>query len=299
MNLFPVGSDCIYILHSTKGFNAGNVITIMTQTVIISATAGPDLAAIINAALADPSVTTVILEPGLFLLHSSIIVPSGKTLMGSGREDTILRAAADFTWPSVQQNAVVVSENYSSNITLSDFSVDANRVSPDGLRLNGIMMRFTQDFLIERIDVSNATGYAHYAIGDLGTYQVGGTLGLPVSGRYEDLRTYNSQVHFEQYFADGITLFNIQARDGDGDISTETYFHPIVGSRNVTFEQVSGVGAAFLGFSLISSLLPLENIYIIDSSYRNYASVNGLCADLAWRIAGQWPVHRKLVLHRL
>lgn len=220
---------------------------------------------IINAALADPDVTTVILEPGLFLLNSSIIVPSGKTLMGSGREDTIIRAAADFTWPSVQQNAVIVSENFSSDITLSDFSVDANRVSPGGLRLNGILMRFTQDFLVTHVDVSNATGYANYAVGNLGAFFNGGPTGNPVSGRYEDVRTYNSQVHFEQYFADGITLFNVQARDGDGDISTEAYFHPIVGSRNITFEQVSAIGAGFLGFSLISSVLPLENIQIIDS----------------------------------
>lgn len=237
----------------------------MPQTVYISPAAGPDLAVIINAALADPDVTTVILEPGLFLLYSSIIVPSGKTLMGSGREDTIIRAAADFHWQSVQQNAVIATEEHSVNITLSDFSVDANRVSPDGLRLNGILMRFTQDFLVTRVDVSNATGYANYAVGNLGAFFNGGPTGNPVSGRYEDVRTYNSQVHFEQYFADGITLFNVQARDGDGDISTEAYFHPIVGSRNITFEQVSAIGAGFLGFSLISSVLPLENIQIIDS----------------------------------
>jgi Ca2+-binding RTX toxin-like protein len=237
----------------------------MSNTVHISANADPDLAAIINAALADPNVSTVVLGPGVFVLNSSIIVPSNKALMGSGRDDTIIRASDDFVWPSVQQNAVIVSESYSSNIALSDFSVDANRVSPDGLRLNGVMMRFTQNFLVERVDVANATGYAHYAIGDLGTYQIGGTLSLPVSGRYEDCNTYNSQIHFEQYFADGITLFNVHARDGDGDISTEAYFHPIVGSRNITYEQCSAIGGGFLGFSLISSLLPLENIWIIDT----------------------------------
>jgi Ca2+-binding RTX toxin-like protein len=238
----------------------------MPQTVTISASAGPDLAAIINAALADPDVSTVVLEAGLFLIDSPIFVPSNKTLMGSGREDTIVRASQDFTVPNAQQNALIVSEEHSANITLSDFMVDASKITPSGLRLNGVLMRFTEDFLIERVDVENATGYAHYAVGNLGALlETGWVHGEPVSGHYEDIRTYNSQVHFEQYWADGITLVNVHARDGDGDISTEAYFHPIVGSRNISYEQVSAVGDGFLGFSLISSVLPLENISIIDS----------------------------------
>ena len=237
----------------------------MPNIVHISANAGPDLAAIINAALADPNVTTVVLGAGVFLLNSPIIVPSDKTLMGSGRYDTIIRASADFTIPDAQNNAVIVSEEQSSNITLSDFTVDAAKVSPDGLRLNGIFMRFSSDFLVTRIDVENATGYAHYAAGDLGLFFNGGPTGTPASGRYEDCNTFNSQIHFEQFFADRITLFNVHARDGDGDIPTEAYFHPIVGSRNITYEQSSAIGSGFLGFSLISAVLPLENISIINT----------------------------------
>ena len=117
-----------------------------------------------------------------------------------------------------------------------------------------------------RIDVENATGYANYAAGDLGALlETGWVHGVPASGRYEDVNTFNSQIHFEQFFADGITLFNVHARDGDGDITTEAYFHPIVGSRNISYEQSSAIGSGFLGFSLISSVLPLENISIIDT----------------------------------
>lgn len=237
----------------------------MSNTVHISANAGPDLAAIINAALADPNVTTVVLDAGVFTLNSPIFVPSDKTLMGSGRYDTIIRASADFMIPDAQNNAVIVSEEQSSNITLSDFTVDAGKISPGGLRLNGIFMRFSSDFLVARIDVENATGYAHYAAGDLGLFFNGGPTETPASGRYEDCNTFNSQIHFEQFFADGITLFNVHARDGDGDIPTETYFHPLVGSRNITYEQSSAIGRGFLGFSLISAVLPLENISIIDT----------------------------------
>ena len=237
----------------------------MSNTVHIDSNAGPDLAAIINAVLADPDVSTVVLGSGIFLLNSPIFVPSDKILMGSGRYNTIIRASADFTIPNAQNNAVIMSEEQSTNITLSDFTVDAAKISPGGLRLNGIFMRFSSDFLVARIDVENATGYAHYAAGDLGSYLSGGTLGVPASGRYEDCNTFNSQVHFEQFFADGITLSNVHARDGDGDIPTEAYFHPIVGSRNITYEHSSAIGRGFLGFSLISSVIPLENISIIDT----------------------------------
>ena len=194
----------------------------MSNIVHIASNAGSDLAAIINAALADPNVSKVVLGVGVFVLNSPIIVPSGKTLMCSGRSDTIIRASADFTIPDAQNNAVIVSAEQSSHITLSDFTVDAAKISPDGLRLNGIFMRFSSDFLVARIDVENATGYAHYAAGDLGLIFNGGPTGTPASGRYEDCNTFNSQVHFEQFFADGITLFNVHSRDGDGDISTTT-----------------------------------------------------------------------------
>lgn len=238
----------------------------MSNIIYISSSAGPDLAAIINAALADPNVLTVVLGEGTFILDAPIFVPSDKTLMGNGRYDTIIRASTDFIIPNAQNNAVIMSEEHSSNVTLSDFTVDAAKVSPDGLRLNGIFMRFSSDFLVARIDVENATGYAQYAAGDFGALlETGWVHGIPASGRYEDCNTFNSHVHFEQFFADGITLSNVHARDGEGDISTEAYFHPIVGSRNIVYEHSSAIGSGFLGFSLISSVLPLENISIIDT----------------------------------
>ncbi len=255
----------------------------MSNTVYIAASAGPDLAAIINTALVDPNVSTVVLEAGIFILNSPIFVPSNKTLMGSGRYDTIIRVSADFIIPNAQNNAVIMSEEHSSNLTLSDFTVDAAKVSPDGLRLNGIFMRFSSDFLVARIDVENATGNAQYAAGDLGALlETGWVDGIPASGRYEDCNTFSSQVHFEQFFADGITLSNVHARDGDGDISTEAYFHPIVGSRNIVYEHSSAIGSGFLGLSVISSVLPLENISIIDAQIEiTHPSVGSALVSLA------------------
>ncbi len=236
----------------------------MNDTVIIAPAAGLDLAAAINAALADPAVTTVVLTAGEFLLHSSVIVPSGKALIGAGRDQTVLRAAADFQIIDPSNNAVVISAPNATGITLSDFAVDASKISPDDLRLNGVFMKFATDFAIARVDVSNATGYAHFAQGDLGSFQAGSPY-IKASGTYDDCQTFNSQVHFEQMFADGITLTNVHARDGDGDISTEAYFHPLWGSNNITYVDSSAYGSGFLGFSLISSIVPLSNITIINT----------------------------------
>ncbi len=236
----------------------------MTDTVTINPGSSPDLAAAINAALNDPTVTTVVLTAGEFLLHSSVIVPSGKTLIGAGRDQTVLRAAADFQIIDQSNNAVVISQPNATGITLSDFAVDASKISPSDLRLNGVFMKHATDFAITRVDVSNATGYAHFAQGDLGSFQAGNPY-IKASGTYDDCLTFNSQVHFEQMFADGITLTNVHARDGDGDISTEAYFHPLWGSSNITYIDSSAYGAGFLGFSLISSFVPLSNINIINT----------------------------------
>jgi len=237
----------------------------LTATVTINPDSTIDLAAAINAALADPTVTTVVLGAGEFLLHSSVIVPSGKTLIGAGRDATILRAAADFEIIDSSNNSVVISEQNAVDIVLSDFAVDAAKLSPEGLRLNGVFMKFATDFSIARVDVSNATGYAHFAQGDLNAYFAGGDY-VQASGTYEDCQTFNSQVHFEQMFANGVTLTNVHARDGDGDISTEAYFHPLVGSSDITYIDSSAKGSGFLGFSLISSSLPLADITIINTT---------------------------------
>ena len=232
----------------------------MTSFTIDPGDGTADLAALINAALADPAVTHVILGEGLFLLHSPIFVPSGKTLTGAGRDLTMLKAAEDFTRPNPgEADGVVNSDVGAIGITLSDFSIDANKLMPDGTRMVGCFMRDAEDFTIARVDVANATAYGHFAQGDANTFT------SYASGSYEDCTVLNSQVCFEQMYCDGVTLTDCRAGDGDGDL-IGTYFHPLTGSKNITYLDCTASGYASVGFDVTANVYAQETIRIIDCS---------------------------------
>jgi Ca2+-binding RTX toxin-like protein len=222
---------------------------------------GADYAALINAALADPGVTEVHLGAGLFEVDAPIYVPSGKTLSGEGAGETMIKISDDFSRPSPA--GVVNSELGAVGITLRDFSIDCDRFDPVS-RQQGTFMEQATDFTIEGVDVYNATGYAHFARGNVSQINAGNPDAARASGTYTDCNTFNSQVHFEQMGCEDITLVNCTATDGDGDISVEAYFHPLVGSRNITYIGCTAIGDGLLGFSLISLVQPLENIRIED-----------------------------------
>ena len=222
-----------------------------------------DYAPMINAALREVGIVEVRLGAGTFLLASPIYLPSGARLIGAGADATTLLAAPGFDGGSSTQG-VVQSETRAVGIVLSDFSVDANKVSPNGLRLCGVFMDQAVGFQISRVDVHNVTGYAHFAAGDVNALAAGVPDALATSGSYIECRTDNAQVHFEVMFGNGVTYTDCAASDGDGDIGAEAYFHPLLGSQNISYVGSSGIGNALLGFSLISSLQSLENIRIID-----------------------------------
>ncbi|HEY5720971.1 MAG TPA: Ig-like domain-containing protein [Allosphingosinicella sp.] len=231
----------------------------MTVVTINPGDGAPDVAALINATLADPAVTQVILGEGVFLIHSPITIPSGKTLSGAGRDLTIIRAAEDFDRPNPGEYDGVVNTNLgATDVTLADFSIDANKLMPDGFRLHGCFMRQATNFTIERVDVYNTSGYAHFAQGDANHFT------RYASGTYEDCATYNASIGFEQMAADGITLTNIFAGDGDGDM-VGTYFHPLTGSRNITYINAVAYGYGDIGFELTANVRAMDNIRIIDS----------------------------------
>ncbi|TMJ13068.1 MAG: hypothetical protein E6G94_12490 [Alphaproteobacteria bacterium] len=231
----------------------------MTTVIINPGNGATDYSAVINAALADPNVDTVQLGAGTFLLDTPITIPSGKTLLGAGSDQTLLKADSDFFRTSAGEfDGLVNSAVGATSVTLSDFSVDGSKLSPGGFRLHGVFMRQATDFHITNVNVSNITGYAHFAQG------VPGGGGIQASGTYENCTTTNSQVHFEQMACDGITLTNCHAFAGEADITTETFYHPLIGSKNISYIGCTGYGDAYGGFDMVSATKPLENIKIID-----------------------------------
>ena len=236
------------------------------STIIIEGPSGGDDAAAINAALANPDVTEVILGPGVFIVGSAIIIPSGKTLTGDGRDTTMIKAAANFTRIAGVGDGIVSTVPDAANVVLRDFSVDASKLMVGGARLHGVWMQEAENFSITRVDVYNATGYGHFAQGKHLGFNPDGSVRVDyASGTYTDCVTYNCEVGFEQMYSDGITLTNVHGRDGDGDISTEAHFHVLAGSRNITYIDSTSISASYGGFSLLSFANPLENIRIVNS----------------------------------
>ena len=233
----------------TQSETSSDLVEVPGSVVVINAEPGADHAQVINSALADPLVSKVILGEGLFTLTSPIVVPSKKILEGAGRDLTILRADAEnFTRsPDGEEDGLVNSVRGSENVAIHNLTIDANKLSPDGFRLHGCFMREVVGFEISGVDVHNATGYAHIAQGVLGSVDPPTS-----SGTYTDCYAYNSQVYFEQMACNGVTLTDCHARDGDGDIGGEGYFHPLAGSKNITYIDCTGYGYAYSGFNLLS-----------------------------------------------
>lgn len=235
----------------------------MTIVNIEAANSGNDDSARINSALSDPAVTTVILGEGTFYASASIIVPSGKTLIGYDTDSTMIVALPDFA-RDAGSFGVVASATGATNVTIANLSIDANKLLVDGARLNGCFMDQATAFTVNGVNVYNATGYGHFAQGDLNSFVANRPDPIYASGTYNDCWAFNTNVAFEQMFSDGITLTNCHARDGDGDIHTEYHFHPLSGSKNITYEDCTSVGAVHGGFGLVSNIAPLENISIIN-----------------------------------
>ncbi|AQR72880.1 glycosyl hydrolase family 28-related protein [Sphingomonas sp. LM7] len=235
----------------------------MTTIYIEADPSGTDDSARINAALADPDVTSVVLGPGTFYAASSILVPSNKTLTGEGASATMIQALPEFA-RDAGSFGVVASETGAVGVTVSNLSIDANKLLVDGARLNACYMDQATGFTVSGVNTYNATGYGQFAQGDVGAFQFGNPDAVYASGTYTDCWSFNANVAFEQMMGDGITLTNCHARDGDGDIWVEYSFHPLAGSKNILFQDCSSIGAASGGFGLVTSLAALENISIID-----------------------------------
>jgi hypothetical protein len=222
----------------------------------VTADALTDDSTIINAALADPAITTVELPAGVVGVGSAIVIPSGKTLMGAGRELTTLLAL-----PSFSQNVVVTSALRAVGVYVHDLTIDADRRGSGGglgRRVNGLQMPYARRFTVRRVDVRNCTGYGHYVVGDTDNLQE-----MAGDGTWEDCRAANCEVHFEQMFAENITLINCHSRDGEGDVSCQSWFHPLTGSRDITYIGCTARGIAGAGIEATANVRDLERIRFI------------------------------------
>jgi hypothetical protein len=230
---------------------------------------GADAAATIQAALDNPRVTCVVLPAGEIGIGSTITIPSGKTLMGAGKEFTTLVALEDFhSTLDVPFPGVMIFADGASQVTVSGLTLDGAKVGLSSTgeivgKVSGIVMYNTSDFLIQDVHVENVTGYAQWAVGSWNYSNP--ELSVFSSGKYVDCSTANANVHFEQTTAAGVHILRSSSVDGDGDIPTEAYLHPMIGSTDIVYEDVfvRGTGDG-IGASIFSLGVPIGTVTFIN-----------------------------------
>ena len=228
-----------------------------------------DAAATIQAALDNPRVTCVMLPAGEFGIGTTIVIPSGKTLMGAGKDLTTLVALEDFqSPPGIACPGAMIFADGATQVTVSDLTLDGAKVGLTATgefagKVSGIVMYNTTDFLVQDVHVENVTGYAQWAVGDWNYSNP--ELSTFSSGRYIDCSTANANVHFEQTTASGIHILRSVSTDGDGDIPTEAYLHPLVGSTGIVYEDVVVFGTGNgVGAIIVSLGVPIGTVTFIN-----------------------------------
>lgn len=230
---------------------------------------GEDAAATIQAALNNPRVTCVVLPAGEFGVSSTITIPSGKTLMGAGKDSTTLVAQEDFhSTPNVPFPGVMIFASGASHVTVSGLTLDGAKVGLSSAgeivgKVSGVVMYNTTDFIVQDVHVENVTGYAQWAVGSW-NYPTP-ELSIFSSGKYVDCSTANASVHFEQTTARNIHILRSSSVDGDGDIPTEAYLHPMIGSYDIVYENafVRGTGDG-VGANIVSLGVPIGTVTFIN-----------------------------------
>ena len=201
---------------------------------VVPAQAQGDNAVAINAALADPLVGGVILPPGAYGIDTTIVVPEGKFLRGSGRGvTTITRRNATVTETGFDP-ALVRSASNAKGVRVSDLTLVAPKT---GVKVHGVWLRGAVGAVVERVECFNM-GYAFWA--------------QEYASRcvFRDVWSWNANVHFETTQAYDILFENMVSGDGDGDnpLGCEAIWHTLLASRRITFRngRHTGKGQPFL-----------------------------------------------------
>jgi hypothetical protein len=201
-----------------------------------------DQGAAINAALNLAPVMTVFLPVGVIWVSTPIVVPNGKTLQGPGMALCTIKPMDAF--PVL--NGVVNGPGAGGTCTMRGFTVDVRELNNGGgtnNRVHGIVLSWTRNFLVEECAVTGATAYAFWAVG--GDNDVDAKYS---SGTFRHCYSENSSVGFEQTACDGILLEDCHARKTTGAVGAFSCFHALQGSRNITYRDCTGYGAANAGF---------------------------------------------------
>lgn len=219
-----------------------------------------DNAPAISTLLNNPNIGRVALPAGIIWINQTIVVPANKTLLL--QSGTIIRALPTFT--NVSNNSGVLLNGNRAEIRGG--TVDMNKVGVGGgdpARKNGVTVRNgARDCIREDVAIMNCTGYACYDDG-------ADTFATPPSSKNTNVRTFNSQIHFEPQAADGSTYTNCDARDGDGDIACASMFHPVSRGGKLRFNGCSGIGNPIAVWETTANIGPIDDVEINGGYFEN------------------------------
>jgi hypothetical protein len=214
----------------------------------------------INAALSQTLLTKIILPAGTLGVLHSVAIPTGKSLIGAGRDKTLIKLLAGFVRTPLPDTNAVVSSIQTAGVRLMDLEIDAGKQNNGGLassRTHATMFDRCTDFVVERVDVRDATGYGHYHQGSGGTGS---------NGVWRDCTARNCNVNFEAMGLIGGLIDNCYADRGAADIShgTEALFHALNGSKNITYRDCRGSGSAQAMFNFTDVGTPMDDIRVVN-----------------------------------
>lgn len=205
-----------------------------------------------QAALDAPTTGVLYLDSGVFWIGRTINVPAGKTL--SLDPGATIKALDTFAIIDGKNHGVLLTGDRAAIV---GGTIDMNKRGLGGginNRYNGItVLNGAQKCIRRDILVRNCTGYGVYDSGDE-------SFSRPPSSSNYNVRTENCEIHFEPQGADGTCYIDCAASDGDGDVSVASYFHPLVGSKNITAIRMKAKGKAPAGVEMTPNIAALENI---------------------------------------
>jgi len=109
----------------------------------------------------------VALGEGTYLIEKSIVLPDFVTLLGAGRDKTILKLADGVNEPVVRTFASTAPEadvrppGFSTHhVTIKDLTVDGNAEGNRETHKGGIWLQYAHDYRVENVLVTNARGIA-------------------------------------------------------------------------------------------------------------------------------------------
>lgn len=234
-------------------------IDLWTQASWFGALAGAaDNAPAINAALAHPKSTTVLLGDGTFDVGQAAVPQSNKALLGAGRDKTFVRAKAGH---AVVNGLNSVIGSYGTNIRIAHLTVDANKIGmgTDNRRC-GIQLQDVDNAVIEDALIKNCSGYAAFS-GGIGTNRAKNV-------RWERVIVLNAQYHFEQMQSEHVSIIDCISGDGDGDIGCGGFIHPVfdnLGSRDIRVVGFRGFGAASAACEITGSFTAANEEITFDN----------------------------------